>query len=111
MIRFTLTIWLILLLAVTSIMGCGCSGNMLVPPAYGFTNDDCHVWPIFYGTDNGGPDNGIIVFWDQNGAAWRAPRTVDTDLLNAQWTPQRNAIGWRGGAPGIPGGKLSLIHI
>lgn len=87
---------LVLFLVMTFVAGCGCS-NILSPPAY--AQDEKDVWPIFYGTDNGGPDNGIIVFYDQLAAAWQAPRTVDTDLLDGQWTPQRNAVGW--GAGGV----------
>lgn len=94
--KVKLTTLLILSFALIWIMGCGCSGvSPLVPPAYGYTGDNCDVWPIFWGTDNGGPDNGYVTFYDQGTGAWDAGKVVGTgDLLNAQWTPQRNGIGW-----------------
>jgi len=68
---------------------------LLIPlSAYSYIGDACDVFPVFFGTDNAGPDNGIIVFRDQNAGAWQAPRTIDTDLLDSQWLPQRNAVGW-----------------
>jgi hypothetical protein len=90
-------VYLALLLAFVSILslvvGCGCS--LITAPAYGYTNDNRDTWPCFFGTDNGGPDNGYMVFYDQGAAAFDAPRLIANDLLNAQWTPQRNAIGWQ----------------
>ena len=85
---------LILFLILAFVVGCGCSNNPMVPPAYGYFGDAKDVWPALYGTANGAVDNGIFITYDQNTAAWSAPNTVDTDLLPLQWTPQRNSIGW-----------------
>ena len=84
---------------------------LLTFPAMAYVGDNCDVFPIFYGTDNGGADNGYIVFRDQTGA-WDAPVLVAADLLQGQCTPQRNAIGWRGPRQGIfAGGKWYVTFI
>lgn len=82
---------LILFLVMAFVVGCGCS-NVLTPPVFAQPTKD--VFPIFFGTDNGGPDFGYMSFYDQGAAAWQAPRLIANDLLNAQWTPQRNAVAW-----------------
>jgi len=101
---------LIALLFVAFIYGCGCSN--ICSPAYGYVGDACDVWPALFGTDNAGAtDNGYFICYDQNAAAWQAPRLIATDLLKAQWTPQRNSIGWRAGTDVLAGGKYNATFI
>lgn len=65
--------------------------SLAILPA--FADSSADIWPIFYTTDNGGPDNGYAAFYDQNASAWQQ-RLIDNDLTDSQWSPQRNAIGW-----------------
>jgi hypothetical protein len=88
------------------VVGCGCSNSPMVPPAYGYVNDAKDVWPALYGVDNGGPDNGYFICYDQNASAWQAPRLIAADLLDSQWTPQRNSIGWQGSDAASPPGGI-----
>lgn len=97
---------LILFLIMAFVVGCGCSNSPMVPPAYGYVNDAKDVWPALYGVDNGGPDNGYFICYDQNASAWQAPRLIAADLLDSQWTPQRNSIGWQGSDAASPPGGI-----
>jgi len=72
---------------------CGCSA--VTTPAFAYPGDNYDTWPCFFGTDNGGPDNGYMVFYDQGATAFDAPRLIANDLLDGQWTPQRQGIGWQ----------------
>lgn len=84
--------YITILLTLLVILGSGCS--LVTAPAYAYAGDAQDTWPAFFGTANGGADNGYVVFWDQNAAAYQAPRLIANDLLALQWTPQRQGIGW-----------------
>jgi len=75
------------------VVGCGCS-NVMTAPAYAWPGDAHYTWPVFHGTDNGGPDNGYMTFYNQGTSTWTARKLIAADLLDAQWTPQRQGIGW-----------------
>lgn len=66
----------------------------LVVPSGAWPGDAHYTWPVFWGTDNGGPDNGYMTFYNQGASAFTARKLIANDLLNAQWTPQRQGIGW-----------------
>lgn len=83
---------MVIVVALVIMFATGCSGSVGIMPV--FAQGSADVWPCFFGTTNGGADNGYMVFYDQAAAAWQTPRLIANDLLQGQWTPQRNGIGW-----------------
>jgi len=58
------------------------------------TDDAAYIYPVLFGTDNGGvSDNGYFAAYDQGIPGW-TQRLIANDLLKSQWVPQRNSIGW-----------------
>lgn len=68
---------------------------LLPQPASSWPNSAKDIWPAMFWTTANGADNLYVVFWSQAGTAWRAPRLICADMLTAQWTPQRQGIGYR----------------